>query len=120
MNSLTTLAQVKQYVDVGDVSDEAINQLIGDASLRVKQDKVQFGYQEYAARLFTAHLLMLRKQGSNSALSGVTTEKVGPIERDYAAYARGSSTYDDPYIKEYEQLLTTLADGGGENVGHFV
>lgn len=118
MKALTNAEAVKQFVNDDTIDDSVLQLLINDASLRVVQDKVRTDMQEYAARLFTAHLLMVRKQSSSSAMDGVTVEKVGPIERDYSAYSRGSSTFDDPFIKEYQQLLDTL--GTGDNVGRFI
>ncbi|MGV0167204.1 hypothetical protein ACRYI5_01235 [Furfurilactobacillus sp. WILCCON 0119] len=118
---LTSIEQVKLLVgDATELSADLLTQLIMDASQRVIIDRVPGPMQASLARLYAAHLVMVCKQATSGAMAGVTTEKVGPIERDYGLYDRTAATYDDPFIKEYQSVLNELTTGRGDNSGQFI
>lgn len=120
--SYTTVEAVKlligdEFIAENSIDDKLIISDIADASMQVDIDNLPVKYQEYAARLFTCHLLISTVQSRNSSNSDVSMEKVGPLQTQYRAYT-GDSRYNDRFEELYKKLLERLGLGG--NIGRFV
>lgn len=119
----TTIEKVTEYFSKENLTEFGIgnSQLqnyIDDAFLQVQMDRIPENYFEYAQRLWVCHMIYLNVQQSNSDVTGVALEQVGPLKTQYFSYNGSTSNSGDRYEVTYYKLLNSLGLRG--NVFKFV
>lgn len=120
MDNLAKVEDVKKTAPdlMSDMSDDTINELIGDASMQVLADhfpKVvhadgeDIPIRELATRYLTLHLATM----DTKAGQGVVSEKVDVIERQYQNKTSkdwlNSSTWGQMYLRLYREYARGLS-----------
>lgn len=118
MDPLTTVLRVKTILGSAteefEVTDEQIAMCIDDAGVEVIHEGFPSNVQEIATRYFAAHLLALT---SNAAAKGISMEKVGDLQTQYASTATVQHWYQQTrWGAEYYRLWRDYCRGDPLNL----
>jgi hypothetical protein len=83
--------------------------ILADVVLQLDEDTCGTRY-DLISKYLAAHLGTITLRGASGAAGPVTSEKVGPLARSYAApYSDSTDLESTPYGQEYLRLINTLA-----------